>query len=71
MPEIQHERASAGDWRSENGYTPVAPHRVYPVRAHSAGLRGGIVMVLQHRRNDYDHMCRGPSPGFKVAFWVF
>lgn len=72
VPPIRHNRLATAHWHGSEqsaSYTSAdSTDDTYPVRAHSAGARGSLIVVLQLRTADADFMCRGPTAGgFKVA----
>lgn len=68
VPPITHNK-SKNHWDIETGYNEEASNDIlsFPYRAHSAGNRGALVVLLNLNVTDYDHMCRGPIVGFKVT----
>lgn len=64
---IVHSQTASSHWNPESGYLGHKPSEpAYPLRAHSSGERGGLVVVMQQLDADLDYLCRGPVQGYKV-----
>uniref|UniRef100_T1GJ31 Uncharacterized protein n=1 Tax=Megaselia scalaris TaxID=36166 RepID=T1GJ31_MEGSC len=61
------ENISESTWTLEKGYTNFDfTNEQFPIRVMAAGSRGGLFLELKGKKIDYDMMCRGPVPGFKI-----
>lgn len=64
---IDHNQSASSHWRPDTGYLGHKPSEpAYPQRAHSAGQRGSLVVIMQQPEADLDYLCRGPVQGYKV-----